>query len=85
MRFSGLVRSAKEKHHKNIQKPRDKRTDLSAKPAGGSFLLYMVKLVPNPAQVEGLRRNMRIPRLSNCGVRHFIDICTKHAWCTIYQ
>ena len=36
--------------------------------------------VPNPAQVGGLRRNMGIPQLSNCGVRHFIDICTRHTW-----
>ena len=41
--------------------------------------------VPTLAQVGGLRRNVRIPWLSNCGVRHFTDIYTRQTGHTNYQ
>ena len=51
--------------------------DLAASVELYRFWGFSLKLgrarVPNPAQVGGLRRNVRIPRLSNCGVRHFIE------------
>ena len=41
--------------------------------------------VPTLAQVGGLRRNVRIPWLSNCGVRLFTDIYTRQTGHTNYQ
>ena len=51
-------------------------TDTKAEPGRASRAR-----VPNPAQVGGLRRNVKISGLSNCGVRHFTNICTRHTWC----